>query len=97
MAAYIIVEVEIKNPADYEQYKRLTPGTLSHFGGKFIVRGAEAEVLEGDWSPQRVVVLEFPSVEKAKEWWHSEEYAKAKHIRQQSAKTKMIVIEGYTG
>jgi uncharacterized protein (DUF1330 family) len=64
---------------------------------KFIVRGAKTESLEGDWNPERIVVLEFPSVERVKEWWSSEEYPPAKAIRQRAARTKMLVVEGYTG
>lgn len=95
MPAYIIVEIEIHDAKLYEDYKKLTPGSLLPYEGKFIVRGAQTESLEGDWNPQRIVVLEFPSVEKAKTWWASEEYAPAKAIRQSTSKTKMIVVEGY--
>ncbi len=95
MPAYIIAEVSIHNPAEYEDYKKLTPGSLRNFQGKFIVRGAKTECLEGDWNPERMVVLEFPSVVLAKAWWASEEYAIAKALRQRTAHTKMIVIEGY--
>lgn len=96
MAAYVIVEIEINNPTEYEEYKKLTPASIAAYDGKFVVRGAETQTLEGDWHPQRIVVLEFPSVERAKEWWHSEEYAPAKVIRQRTAKTKMLVVEGYS-
>jgi len=96
MSAYIIVEVEVNNEKEYEEYKKLTPASISAHDGKFIVRGGQAETLEGGWKPQRIVILEFPSAEKAKEWWASEEYAAAKKIRQQAAKTKMLVVEGYT-
>jgi len=95
MPAYVIVEVEIHNPVEYEEYKKLTPASIAAFDGRFIVRGAKSECLEGDWQPQRIVVLEFPSVERAKEWWHSVEYASAKEIRHRTAKTKMLVVEGY--
>ena len=95
MSAYIIVEVEIINPEAYEGYKKLTPPSIAAFGGKFIVRGAQTESLEGNWNPQRLVVLEFPSVERAKAWWASEEYAPAKAIRQKNANTKMLVVEGF--
>lgn len=95
MPAYIIVEVEIHDAKLYEDYKKLTPGSLLRYEGKFIVRGAQTGSLEGDWNPQRIVVLEFPSVEKAKKWWASEEYAPAKAIRQSASKTKMIVVAGY--
>lgn len=95
MSAYIIVEIEIHDPNEYEEYKKLTPSSIAAFGGRFIVRGGRSETLEGEWHPQRIVVLEFPSVERAKEWWSSEEYAPAKKIRQGGANTKMIVVEGY--
>jgi len=95
MAAYIIVEVDVHSPEEYEDYKKLTPGSLIHFQGKFIVRGGKTETLEGDWNPQRIVILEFPTLELAKKWWASEEYAPAKALRQRTAKTRMIAIEGY--
>lgn len=95
MPAYVIVEVEIHDPVEYEEYKTLTPESIAAYNGRFVVRGAQTESLEGDWNPQRIVVLEFPSVERAKEWWRSEEYAPAKEIRQRSAKTKMLVVDGY--
>ena len=94
MPAYVIVEVEINNPREYEEYKRLTPASIAAHEGRFIVRGGKSESLEGDWNPQRIVVLEFPSVEKAKQWWYSEQYAPAKEIRQRTANTKMLVVEG---
>ena len=95
MPAYVIVEVEIHDPVEYEEYKKLTPASIAAYDGRFVVRGAQTESLEGDWNPQRIVVAEFPSVERAKEWWNSEEYAPAKTIRQRTAKTKMLVVEGY--
>ena len=95
MPAYVIVEVQINEPKEYEEYKKLTSASIAAYDGKFIVRGGKAETLEGDWQPQRIVVLEFPTAERAKEWWHSTEYAPAKAIRQQTAETKMILVEGY--
>lgn len=97
MPAYIIVEIEIHDPEAYKEYKKLTPASLEAFDGKFIVRGGNAESLEGDWNPHRMVVLEFPSVEKAKAWWASEEYAPAKTIREAAATTKMLVVDGFDG
>ena len=96
MPAYVIVEIEIHDPAEYEEYKKLTPASIAAYDGKFVVRGAQTELLEGDWNPQRIVVLEFPSVQRAKEWWNSNEYATAKTIRQRTAKTKMLVVEGFS-
>lgn len=95
MPAYIFVEVEINDQAKYEEYKRLTPISLAKYQGKFIVRGGKTESLEGGWNPQRFVVLEFPSANLAKQWWSSEEYAPARAIRYATAKSKMILVEGY--
>ena len=95
MPAYIIVEVTIHDPVEYEEYKKLTPISIAAFGGRFVVRGAKTETLEGDWNPERIVVLEFPTVERAKQWWSSEEYERAKKIRHRTANTKMIVVEGF--
>ena len=97
MPAYVIVDVEINDAKAYDDYKKLTPASIAAYDGKFIVRGGKTETLEGDWDPERIVMLEFPSVEKAKEWWNSNEYLPAKEIRQRSSNTKMIVVEGYTG
>ena len=94
MAAYVIVDVLITDKKEYEEYKMLTPAAIAAFDGRFIIRGAEIETLEGDWLPERIVVLEFPTVQRAKEWWNSDQYSKAKLIRQRAAKTKMIVVEG---
>ena len=95
MAAYIIVEVEINDPVRYEDYKKQTPLSLGKYQGKFIVRGGKTETLEGGWAPQRLVVLEFPTMDLARQWWASEDYAPAKAQRQRTAKTKMIVADGY--
>jgi uncharacterized protein (DUF1330 family) len=94
MPAYVIVEVSIHNPVEYEDYKKLTPVSLIPFDGKFIVRGGKAETLEGEWNPERIVVIEFPDIEKANAWWNSEEYAQAKALRQRTSYTKMIVVPG---
>jgi len=94
MAAYIFVQVDVKDPARYERYKSLVPPSLQNFGGRFIVRGGKTETLEGDWAPKRFVVVEFPSVEQAKAWWASQEYAEAKALRQATAVSQMILAEG---
>ena len=95
MPAYIVVEVEVEDPVRYEDYKKMVPPSLTAYGGRFLVRGGKVENLEGDWSPKRFVMLEFPSVEQAKAWWDSPEYADAKALRQATAKTQMIVVEGF--
>jgi len=94
MPAYIVVEVEVEDLVRYEDYKQMVPPSLVPYGGRFLVRGGKVENLEGDWSPKRMVIVEFPSVEKAKAWWSSSEYAEAKALRQATAKTQMIVFEG---
>ena len=95
MPAYIVVEVEVEDPVRYEDYKKMVPPSLAAFGGRFLVRGGMVENLEGDWAPKRLVICEFPSVEQAKAWWSSPEYAEAKALRQATAKTQMIVVEGF--
>ena len=96
MPAYIIVDVTIINAEMYEEYKKLTPASIAAYQGKFIVRGGATETLEGDWQPGRLVILEFPNVDLAREWWHSAEYGPAKNIRQQAASANMILTEGIT-
>lgn len=94
MAAYIIVEIEVKEPVRYETYKQMAHETIRQYGGRYLVRGGKAETLEGNRSPKRLVVLEFPSYDRAKEWWSCQEYAAAKAIRQATAETQMILVEG---
>ncbi len=94
MPAYVIVELEITDPAGYEEYKKLVPPTLAAYDGKFVVRGGACETLEGDWRPQRIVVLEFPTPGRARQWWASREYAQAKALRLRTARSKLIVVEG---
>ena len=94
MPAYLVVEVEVKDPVRYEDYKKMVPPSLEAYGGRFVVRGGKVEALEGNWAPKRFVIVEFPSLEKAKAWWASEEYAEAKALRQATANTQMIVVEG---
>ncbi len=94
MKAYVIVDVKITDPTRYEEYKKLTPPSLEPFQGKFIVRGGSNETMEGDWQPGRIIVLEFPSMQKARDWWSSAGYAPAKALRQAISKTKMILVEG---
>ena len=94
MPAYIIVEIEITDPVGYEKYKNLAGATVEKYGGKYIVRGGKTEVLEGAWKPKRIVVLEFPTLERAKEWLNSEEYREPRKMRHRTAKTSMLVVEG---
>ena len=94
MAAYLIAEIEVRDATGYEAYRRSVGATLPPFGGRFLVRGGITETIEGDWIPQRVVVIEFPSTERARAWWSSAEYGAARAIRQRTATTRMIIAEG---
>lgn len=94
MSAYIIVNVEVLKPEQYPEYVKSVPPTLAAYGGRFIVRGGRAERLEGTIEPKRVVVIEFENAERARAWWASGEYAGPKALRQATARTDMILVEG---
>jgi uncharacterized protein (DUF1330 family) len=94
MAAYVIVDMTVTDAASIEEYRKLAGASVAAAGGKFLARGGKTEVLDGDWKPQRIVVIEFPSLERAKFWRASPEYGKACEIRDRAAKTRMIVVEG---
>lgn len=94
MAAYVIVEIEVTDPVGYEEYKRQAQATIAAKGGKYLVRGGKTEVVEGDWQPKRLVILEFPSMEQAKEWLNCEEYREPRRLRQATAKSNMVLVEG---
>ena len=96
MAAYIVVEVDVKDPERYADYRSMVPASLAVYGGKFLIRGGQVENLEGDWEPQRFVMIQFDSVEQAKRWWDSEEYREARNLRQATSDTRMIVVQGYS-
>ena len=94
MTAYVVVDIEVTDPEGYEGYKQAAPGAVASFGGKYLARGGSTEVLEGDWRPRRLVILEFESVARAKEWLNSAEYEPARQVRHRTARTNMIVVEG---
>lgn len=94
MPAYILVQVDVQDTEAYERYKPMVGPPLEQYGGRLIVRGGKTETLEGTWNPKRLIVIEFNSVEQAKKWWSSPEYAPAKAIRQKATHTEMIVVEG---
>ena len=94
MAAYVIAEVNVTDPKLYEDYKKMVPATVEKYGGRFAVRGGAIDVKEGSWSPARLVVLEFPTMEQARKWYHSPEYAPALAIRLKAANAKLILVEG---
>ncbi len=94
MSAYVVVDINVQDPTRYEEYKRQAAPSVSAFGGRYLVRGGAVTKLEGDWKTGRFVILEFPSAARAKEWWNSDLYRPIKAIRQATALTKMILVEG---
>lgn len=94
MAAYLIVDIDVKNPDGYDEYRRQVPATLAKYGGRFVVRGGASETLEGDWAPKRVVVVEFPTMEALKRWYHSPEYMPLIALRRQHSAGDVIAVEG---
>lgn len=94
MAAYAIADVEVTDPAVFEEYRGRVGDTIAKYGGRFVVRGGNSEVVEGNWSPKRLVVLEFPSMERLKAWYHSPEYAPLKRLRFRSAHTNVVLVQG---
>lgn len=94
MNAYVIANIDVRDPTRYADYVKLTPGTIAPFGGRFIARGGRSERLEGDVSVNRIVVIEFPSYEQAKAWYDSEGYRVAMAIRQSASTGSLILVEG---
>ncbi len=94
MSAYIIANVRVTNPEQYEQYKVLSTAAMKAYGAEVCVRGGAVEVLEGDWTPDRLIVLKFPTVEAAKAFNDSSEYSKARASRDGAAIMRMVVVEG---
>jgi uncharacterized protein (DUF1330 family) len=94
MAAYVIAEIEVADPAAYEDYRKQVPGVIAKYGGKYVVRGGKVESLEGGWSPKRMAVVEFPSMDQALKFYRSPEYAPLIKIRQKASRGKLIIVEG---
>ncbi len=94
MPAYVIVETDVSDPEQYELYKAASPGAVAAGGGTFVARGGELAVLEGDWEPSRLVILEFPDLETAKRWYESPAYQDAKRLREGAANLRMVAVQG---
>ena len=94
MAAYVIADVDVTDPAAYEEYRRLVPPIVAQYGGRYLVRGGRVGKVEGDWTPKRMVVIEFESLERAKQWYESEEYKPVREIRFKAAISKLLIVEG---
>jgi uncharacterized protein (DUF1330 family) len=94
MAAYLVVDIAVTNPQQFEEYKKLAPAAIAKYGGRYLIRGGAYEVLEGDWKPQRVTVVEFDSMEKAKAFYASPEYQAAIKARAGAANMNMLLVQG---
>jgi uncharacterized protein (DUF1330 family) len=94
MPAYVIAEVDVTDPAGFEEYRKQVPATVAKYGGRFLVRGGSLETVEGDWRPKRLVVAEFPSLEQARRWYDSPEYKDPKALRLRTSKSKILLVEG---
>ena len=95
MPAYVIGDVrEVRDPDALVEYRRRNTDAVANHGGRFIVRGGEATVLEGDWEPLRIIVIEFPDAAAARAWYESDEYEPLKALRQEASDTNIILLEG---
>ena len=94
MSAYVIFDVDVTDPEGYKAYAKLAPPTVASYGGRYLARGGSNETLEGDWHAKRLVILEFNDVDKARAWLNSPEYAPARRLRHQYAKSNAVVVEG---
>jgi uncharacterized protein (DUF1330 family) len=94
MTAYVIVETDVTDPEQYQQYMAASPAAIVAGGGRFLVRGGELAVLEGDWSPSRLVMLEFEDLEAAKRWYDSAVYQEARKLREGAANFRAIAVQG---
>jgi uncharacterized protein (DUF1330 family) len=94
MAAYVIADIEVTDRDGFAEYQQKVPATIAAYGGRYLVRGGASEVLEGNWTPKRSVVLEFPSMAQLKTWYHSPEYRPLIAIRERTTKSNLIVVEG---
>jgi uncharacterized protein (DUF1330 family) len=94
VATYLIANIEVTDPVLYEEYRKVVPASIARFGGRFLCRGGAVQVLEGDFAPKRVVVLEFPDVAAIKRWYESPEYRPLLEMRQRASKGSLFIVEG---
>ena len=97
MPAYVLAEIEVTNPEGYKGYTAVVGESIRKYGGRFLVRGGAVEGLEGEWPARRRVILEFASLEAAKTWWDSPEYAKPKALRRANSTGRLLLLEGFDG
>jgi uncharacterized protein (DUF1330 family) len=94
MAAYLLVDCEVTDPKQYDEYRRLAQAAVAQYGGRYVVRGGETVVLEGTWKPKRIIVVEFPDLERARKFYDSPEYGNARAARAGAAQMNMIAVAG---
>ena len=94
MPAYVIVDLTVTDLPTMEEYRKRVPATLAAYGGRFLVRGGAHETVEGDWKPNRLVILEFPTMDQAKRWYDSEEYREPKAMRLRAGRGNMVMVDG---
>jgi uncharacterized protein (DUF1330 family) len=94
MPAYAIVETDVSDPDRYEQYKAAGAAAVAAAGGRYLVRGGELDVFEGDWQPSRLVVLEFEDLAAARRWYESEAYQEARKLREGAAYLRVVAVQG---
>ncbi|MDH4134481.1 MAG: DUF1330 domain-containing protein [Gammaproteobacteria bacterium] len=94
MVAYVLVDIDVTDPQGFEDYKRLAQAAVTKYGGTYLVRGGETATLEGGWSPNRLVILEFENLARAKDWYNSPEYTEARRVRKTTARFRMVAADG---
>jgi uncharacterized protein (DUF1330 family) len=94
MAAYVVVDLDVQDASAFEEYRKQVPAVIERFGGRYLVRGGRSQTLEGDWQPRRVVLLEFPSWDKAMTFYMSPEYQPLRQLRLRSSRSKIVLVEG---
>jgi uncharacterized protein (DUF1330 family) len=94
MSVYVIASLTIKDAVRFEDYKRTVMPSMEKYGGRFVARGGPILVLEGSWSRERLIIAEFPSMERAQQWWGSPEYAEPKALRQATADSELVIVQG---
>ncbi len=94
MPAYLFANVKVTDAAGYEQYRQQVSATIEAYGGRYLVRGGATEVLEGDWMPKRMVILEFADMAQLKAWYHSPEYRPLLELRGRTANSTLVAVEG---
>ena len=94
MAAYVIGDIEVTDPAAFREYRNRVGATVEQYGGRFVVRGGRVDLKEGDWQPHHLLMLEFPTLEQAERWYNSSEHKPLIAIRENAARTQLLIAEG---